>query len=111
MIARAIRLNPYHPGWYLFRLGQAYCFMGDYEKSIEVLEEALDRDPNLLPIHIFLALAHSKMGQMEKARADVTKFLKFNPDYSQEIIREILPLKDKRKLESIVESLGEAGLK
>ena len=110
-VEKAIRLNPYHPAMYLFRLGQAYGLMGHHEKAVEALKNALNRDPRLLPVHAFLAFVYMEMGKREEARAQMAEFMRRNPDYSQDVIRETFPLKDAERLENIVESLRKAGLK
>jgi adenylate cyclase len=111
LVKKAMRLNPYHPEWYLFRLGQAYGFMGHYEKAIEASKKVLIHNAHFLPARIFLASAYGQAGQKEKARAEVTELLKLNPSYSLAIAKDTIPIKDQRKLDEILKTLREAGLK
>lgn len=110
-VQKAIRLNPYHPGMYLLRLGQAYGLMGQYDKAIEALKASLDQDPNLHPVYGFLAFVYMEMGRKNEAQNEIKELLRLNPHYSLEVIRKTFPLMDQTKLENIVKSLSQAGLK
>jgi tetratricopeptide (TPR) repeat protein len=47
LMEQAIRLNPRYPPWYLVELGVAYHSTGRYAEAITVLQEAIDRNPNM----------------------------------------------------------------
>ena len=57
VLTKAMRLDPYHPPEYLFRLGWAYFTSARYEEAVKVLREGVSREPNyiafsaLLPQH------------------------------------------------------------
>lgn len=74
----AIRLNPYHPDWYLWNLGWAQYFAEDYEgalASIEKMNEVPDRlRRTLAPILL-------RLGRENEARTMMREFLTDNPDY------------------------------
>ncbi len=111
MIKKAMRLNPYYPAWYLLRLGQAYSLMEQYDEAAALLKKALSRDPKIIPAHIFLAFVYSQTGRDTAAGAEIEALLKANPGYSQEILRETVPIKDKEKRALIMNALKKAGLK
>lgn len=61
--------------------------------------------------HFFLAFAYYETGRKDKARAEIGELLRLNPDYSLELIRTTLPLKNPAKLERILNALRQSGLK
>ena len=85
--------------------------LGEHEKAVEALKAALNQDPKLLPVHAFLAFVYMEMNREDDARVQMAEYMRHNPDYSQDVIREIFPLRDHARLEHIVESLRKAGLK
>ena len=109
-IRQAMQLNPHYPGWYAFRLGQAYCLAEEYDEAILKLEDALRKDPEFVPIHAFLAFAYSKVGRKKEAKKEVAVLKKSQPLYTLKRLREVLPLKDPEKLKEVLDCLREAGL-
>ncbi len=59
-------------------LGLEYMNRGDYEKSLETLNKALDADKKYLPTLNALALLHQKLGQNDKAESYFKKALDVN---------------------------------
>jgi tetratricopeptide (TPR) repeat protein len=55
---KAMRLNPHYPPLYVFELGWAYQLNGRYAEAIAALEEAISRNPNLIPAHANLASSY-----------------------------------------------------
>jgi adenylate cyclase len=111
LIEKAMRLNPHYPATYLFSLGTAYRLMGRYEEAIAAFKRALTRNPDLLPVHINLAVVYSELGREEEARAEAAEVLRINPKYSLEVWRQITPYKDPAVLERMLAALRRAGLK
>jgi adenylate cyclase len=111
LIEKAMRLNPHYPPVYLFFLGEAYRFTGRYEEAIAAYKRALTRNPDLLPVHIMLAVIYSELGREEEARAEVAEVLKISPKYSLEGVRQMWPYKDQAVLERELAALRKAGLK
>ena len=105
----AVRLNPYHPDWYLWTLGWAQYFGGDYEEALASLKK-MSQMPNLA--RRSLATTYVRLGRLEEARAVVAEFLKNDPDYTLEKLRLnikgkfINPADEKR----LIDDLRKAGL-
>jgi len=78
----AMRLNPYYPGWYLWKLGDAYFGARQYDKALIRLKEALSRGPKLKRPRLALAAAYAQLGQIEEASREVEKLLADHPDAS-----------------------------
>ena len=75
MAELAIRLDPFHPDWYLAALGFAYYVAKDYERAIATMEVA----PNgLCDTRLYLAAAHAQSGHQEAARPHVDEFIRYS---------------------------------
>jgi adenylate cyclase len=81
-IERAIRLNPLHPYYYLFYLGQSYYLEGDNNKAIELMKRVVTRAPYFLPVRRHLAVLYSEQGMMKEARAETKEVLRIFPGAS-----------------------------
>ena len=64
-IKQAIRLNPYHPDWYLWNLGWAQYFAGSYEGALASIRR-MRNPPNLAKRTLAVILA--RLGQLEEAQ-------------------------------------------
>jgi adenylate cyclase len=105
---KAIRLNPFPPGFYLFGLGSAYCWAGQYDEALHWCEKAVRQDPDSFIARLIMTSVYSLSGNDAKARAEAAEVLRINPRYS-------LARQEKRATaefkEPFFESLRRAGLK
>jgi adenylate cyclase len=111
LIKKAIRLNPYPPGYYYYILGQCYIVAGQFEEAVEAGKKAIQREPNSLWACVTLTAAYSLSGREEKARAQAEEVLKINPRFSLEHFAKIPPYKNQADTERLVGALRKAGLK
>ncbi len=81
-IDRAIRLNPHHPYYYLFYLGQSYYLQGDNDKAIELMKRVVTRAPYFLPVRRHLAVLYSEKGLLKEAKAETREVLRIFPGAS-----------------------------
>ena len=65
----------------------------------------------MLPAHLMLATVYSELGQAAEARAEAAEVLRLNPQFSLEVHRQHMPIKDPAVLERHVTALRKAGLK
>jgi tetratricopeptide (TPR) repeat protein len=107
LLKRAIRLNPFHPDWYLWYLGEAYFHLGDYAGAVATLNLMRDRSE----AHRLLAASHALLGQDELARFHAQQVLVVHPNFSIEHWRTVPPDKDPAALEIFIEGLRRAGLR
>ena len=71
MAELAIRLDPFHPDWYLAALGFAYYAAKDYERAIATMEVA----PNgLCDTRLYLSAAPAQSGHQKAARPPLDQF-------------------------------------
>jgi len=113
LLEKGMRLNPRGPRYvfYLFELGHAYHWLGQYEKAIATQQRVLALNPRNFVSHLELAVMYNELGREEEARAEVAAALKLNPQYSLEDVKERHPYKDPAALERILAGLRKAGLK
>ncbi len=111
IIEKAMRLNPKYPPQYLQSLNLAYRLAGRYEEAIAPAKKILVLNPNFMPAHLQLASCYAHLGRLEEARAEATEVMRLLPNYSLEIARQNLPIKDPAILEREIDVLRKAGLK
>jgi hypothetical protein len=75
------------------------------------LKQYLTRYPNILGPHLTLAAVYSELGKEAEARAEAAEVLRINPNFSLEVHRQRVPIKDPAMLERHIAALRKAGLK
>jgi adenylate cyclase len=75
-ISQALRLNPHHPDWYMWNLGQVRFLAGDYEGAIQALKRA---SPDFPPAHLFAAASYTLRGHEAEAQSEVAAALRLSP--------------------------------
>ena len=108
---KAIRLNPIPPNLYLWSIGLAYCWTGQYEEAITWCEKAVCQEPDSFLAHLMMAGIYSWSGREEEARAEAAEVLRINPKFSLEKFEKRVPLKKKTDKERWIGALRKAGLK
>jgi adenylate cyclase len=108
---KAIRLNPFGPTWYFFNLGNALGNTGRFEEAVSAYKKALQRSPDNLLGHVFLATTYSMMGREKEARAEAGEVLRINPKFSLDYFVKTLPYKDQSQIDKVVNAMRKAGLK
>jgi adenylate cyclase len=96
---------------YLASVGTAYAVAGRYAEARAPLQQYLSRYPNILHIHLMLAAVYSELGQAAEARAEAAEVLRLNPQFSLEVHKQRMPIKDPAVLERHLAALRKAGLK
>ncbi len=74
-------------------LGNDYYKLGEFQKSIEHYNKALELRPDLLETYFNRALAHTRLQQYDKALEDLNKVIELNPNlaeayYTRGLVRE-----------------------
>jgi TolB-like protein/cytochrome c-type biogenesis protein CcmH/NrfG len=78
-IRAAMRLNPYHPDWYLIELGSALYVTQRYAAAVEVLTRMAR--PGFWTL-CYLAACYAQMGRMEEAANAMAEARQRRPDFS-----------------------------
>ncbi len=105
---KAIRLNPIPPTNYLFGLGLAYCWTGQYEEAIKWCEKAVRQDPDSFLTRLIMTQVYSESGRLEDARAEAKEVLRINPKFSVDKFEKAITSSNK---EQGMAALRKAGLK
>ncbi len=108
---KAMRLDPWNRDLYIVDVGAAYTMMGRYADAIPPLKRHLDRAPNNLGAHVYLAMDYIELGREEEARAEAAEVLRINPNFSLELFKQRVPAKDQTWLKRRLADLRRAGLK
>ena len=106
---KAMRLNPYYPAWYLWKLGTAYFSTKQYEMALAPLREALDRNPKMKRARLNLAASYSQLDRIEEAQEQVKKLLADHTDVSVKTESQLEHVSDEN-LDLWLEALRKAGL-
>ena len=109
--AQAPRLKSRTPDTHLGAVGPAYAITGRYEEARAPLQRYLSRYPNILLVRLSLVEVYSELGQDAEARAEVAEVQRLNPNFSLEVHRQRMPIKDPAVLERHIAALRKAGLK
>jgi adenylate cyclase len=109
-IAVSMRLDPHHAGIVLHFLAQANFSLGNYETAIEQLRKRIARTPGTDSSRMLLAACYGHLGRQEEARAMWAELMQVNPDFSLAQRERVLPYKDPRDFQRIIEGLAKAGL-
>ena len=108
---QALRRKPFIPDEHLGSVGTAYYLAGRPEEAIAPLKQYLARYPNILGAHLTLAAVYSELGNEAEARVEAAEILRLNPQFSLEVHRKRVPIKDPARLERHIAVLRKAGLK
>jgi adenylate cyclase len=104
---KAIRLNPYHPDWYLWNLSSAQYFSGDHEEALTSIHRMRNPHNATKRTQAFIL---ARLGRLEESRMLGAEFLKGNPDYNFEKFLKRWHFKDDAYQDKLAEDLRKAGL-
>lgn len=109
-IEKGMELNPHFSWEYLYNLGRANYALGQYEKAVEYLQQALERNEFPSQPRLFLMASYVQLGQQDDAEWEVDQLGMSHPQFTLSHLKAILPIQDKKLLEKFVSDLTAAGL-
>lgn len=101
-----MRLNPHHPFFYLWTLGHAYYVAGRSGDAVDAFNRVLERNPNCLPAHAFLAVLYTEMGQAKRAQEAWDQAARLSPGASPAHLRQRLPYRRPADLERFLTAVA-----
>ena len=110
LIRDAMRLNPFYPEYYLGVRANALENMDNTDEALEVLQLAVDRNPDYFPGHLRLASLLGLEGRLEEATAEISEVLRINPRFTLARAVGFYLSPDPRRLERFRDGLRAAGL-
>jgi adenylate cyclase len=111
LIEKGMRLDPCCTEILAYHLAEAYCLMERYEEVIDPAKRTLSVSPGHLGAHLLQVISYSALGQEKEARAEVAEVLRINPNFSLEVLGQMVPNKDRALLERHLAAMRQAGLK
>lgn len=103
----AMRINPHYPDWYLWNLGWAQYFTGEYEEALASLKR-MSNLPN--GARTILAAVLVRLGRIEEARAVIAAFREQEPDFTLATMEQRHTFQNRTYIERFMEDLRTAGL-
>jgi TolB-like protein/predicted Zn-dependent protease len=95
----------------LFGVSSAYVLAGRFEEAAALQQRMLKQFPDFLGSHLELAAIYSELGREAEARAAAAEVPRINPQFSLEVHKQRVPLKDPAVLEQHIAALRKAELK
>jgi tetratricopeptide (TPR) repeat protein len=106
-----MRLDPFFPPLVSHWLGLAYFTLKQYSQAASHLAQCAVRAPNYGAVHLWLAATHARLGQLQDARAEATRVLQLDPDFTIErVARSTITFKHEEDGENCFDAMREAGL-
>jgi len=109
-IRKGMQLNPYYTWDYPYNLGRAHYILGKYDEAISELEAAKSRNPNVVPIRLFLAASYMRAGREDDAQWEAEEIQAINPDETLSHLANTSATNDKESLQRLLDDLRRAGL-
>jgi adenylate cyclase len=110
-VEQALRRKSFVVDEHLRSVGTAYSLAGKLKEAIAPLKQYLMHYPEIIGAHLTLAAVYSELGQAAEARAEAAEVLRLNPNFSLEVHKQRVPIKDPAVLERHLAALRKAGLK
>jgi len=108
LIARAIELNPHHPGWYWYASFLDAYRKRDYNAALAI---ALKMNlPGVSLVEVALAATYGQLAEREGARNSIRELLALKPDYAAVARQELGKWFDVAITEQLLDGLRKAGL-
>jgi tetratricopeptide (TPR) repeat protein len=108
---QALRLKFWVADYHLLPAGIAYALAGRYAEALASLKQYLTCYPDILEARLTLAAVYSELGKEAEARAEAAEVLRLNPQFSLEVHKQRVPIKEPATLERHLAALRKAGLK
>jgi adenylate cyclase len=109
-IDKALRLNPRHPFIYSYILGHANFVADRFDSAASALETVLERNPDFVHGHIYLAASYGHLGRTDDAAWEIEELQLLHPEFSLERARQSALYQNRTDLERFIEGLRKAGL-
>lgn len=107
LINRSLLLNPFHPDWYLWSLGEAHFYGKRFEEAVKTFKGMRDQSQ----AHRLLASSYAHLDQLDEARHHARQVLEAHPNFSLEYWSKVPPNRNVEQIEFYIAGLRKAGLK
>jgi tetratricopeptide (TPR) repeat protein len=110
---KAMRLDPYYPPWYLNVMIRSYVLAGRYNEAKLAIQQQLQRSPGNFfngQAHLNLAVVYSKLGEPEKAQAELAKAVEIWPKNTISFVKREVDCTDQTFVADYFQTLQQLGL-
>jgi adenylate cyclase len=107
LVTDAMRLDPFHPDWFLWDAGIIYYTAHQYGAAIDAVEQGREPDADTL---LFLAASYAQLGRLPEAQATVKRVLALDPNATVAKWAAQEPYKHPPDLEHYKDGVRKAGL-
>jgi adenylate cyclase len=111
LIETGMEINPNYTWDYLFNLGRAYYIQGDYKNAVKYLERAIERNPNVAPLRVFLAASYVNLDRIGDAEWQIVELEMQHPNSSLSHWENTYPIASKERINKLLNDLRSAGMK
>ena len=108
-IGEALKRDPYHSYQYLSTQGLSFYLLGKYDKAVEVLRKAIQRNENALNPHLYLTAAYVRLGRLDDAQWEVNQVTLSRPQVGLASISTTIPFEHEKHGELLLRDLRKAG--
>ncbi len=110
--ATSMQLNPRHDSIFKYVSGQIAFNLAHYDDAIKILEQALQLNPTSSRARVWLAAAYAHTGNIEDASWELAEAASMeDTPLSIELIDQVVPFKNTKKKQHLLDGLRKAGLK
>jgi tetratricopeptide (TPR) repeat protein len=108
----AMSLSPRDPFPYFVRTGiaLAHCISSRFQEAVMWARKAERDNPNFSVTLRVLAASYAQLGQLENAKATLSRLLNLSPDLTIARLRQFMPYRPGAYYEPYIEGLRVAGL-
>ena len=110
LIEKGMKLNPYYSWDYLYNLGRAHYALGQYQRAVQYLQLALERNEIPRAPRIFLIASFMQLDQQDDAEWEVEQLVVTYPDLTLSQLQQVLTITDTELRDRLVSDLRSAGL-
>jgi adenylate cyclase len=110
LIEKGMDLNPFYSWDYLYNLGRAHYALGHYERAVQYLQQALERNEIPGQPRLFLLASYVQLGQQDDAEWEVVQLEISHPEFTLSHLQQVLPITDTELRDKLVSDLRSAGL-
>ncbi len=103
----AMRLNPFHPGFYRFNLGRALVCLGRYEEAAREISAAAPTQNHWRP---YLAACYAALDQAEAAAAVREAIFAAEPGFCLDYLKATMLFRSEARIEELFALMERAGL-
>ncbi len=107
---KAIQLCPIYPIWYLMVIARCHKLIGEYALAESVLNDAIQRDPDLYIVHVALAGLHGELNHVDEARRYGDQALRLFPRFTISAWQRGRRYRDGKRMKRETDGLRCAGL-